>query len=108
MIELHASKLECEADLVAWNNKAKKDLQCLIQNQRIPQFFGQIPYRPDIEYRFPAAQWDLDAIKTAGLFTGAFLSPQDAAKEPCSNWTELIGLIGNCVAAARAVVRSRI
>jgi hypothetical protein len=43
-------------------------------------------------------------MKDVGYFTGAFLSAEEAQQEPFDNWTELIGLIANVVAASRAMI----
>jgi hypothetical protein len=54
-----------------------------------------------------SSQWAHEPIMEKGYFTGAFLSAEDAKQPAYSNWNELIGLIANCVASARALVRAR-
>jgi hypothetical protein len=107
MVELHASQLKDEGDLVLWNSKAKKDLKQLINNQRIPSFFTQIPYDGTKIANRLSSQWAHEPIMEKGYFTGAFLSAEDAKQPAYRNWNELIGLIANCVASARALVRAR-
>ena len=102
-VELIASKIETPQDVEHWNNKVKQDLHVLIGNQRIPSHFANHPWRDGIQWRLSGA-WDYQPIKQRGYFVGAFLSKEEATKQPYSNWTELIGLIANCVAAARATL----
>ena len=98
-----ASRISTPVDVENWNNKVKQDLHVLINNQRIPNHFQQHPWRTSIENRL-SSMWDYQPIKDRGYFVGTFLDPTEAKKEPFTNWTELIGLIANCVAASRATM----
>ena len=102
-VELMASRIETPLDVENWNNKVKQDLHVLINNQRIPSHFQRHPWRTDIENRL-SSMWDYQPIKDRGYFVGTTLDPTEAKKEPFTNWTELIGLIANCVAASRATM----
>jgi len=61
-VELHASQIESEADVINWHNKAKKKLSSLIAAQKIPKFFTQHQWRPNIEHRL-SDKWSFKHIK---------------------------------------------
>ena len=56
----------------------------------------------DIDHRF-SSQWAWEEFKTRP-FWGARFTDENAAREPFSNWAELIGLIANTVARSRAML----
>ena len=104
-IEAHARNIQTPADVAAWHNKSKLDLTELIEKHRIPQGLVEMTPNPAIDNRFsPMWNWEEFKQKT---FWGSKFFDIDSAKNPFTNWNELIGLIANTVASSRAVMQSR-
>ncbi len=62
--------------------------------------FGQVAWKPDIEHM--VTEFTYQHIKEIGFVRGAFLSKELAEGPILTNWTGLIGLTANHVAALRA------
>ena len=101
--ELTARSIQTPADVAAWHARSKANLKEMIEKERIPQ--GLIAMTPSaaIDDRF-SSSWRWAEFKERGVFYGSKFSDDVAAREPFTNWTELIGLLANTIASSRALL----
>jgi uncharacterized C2H2 Zn-finger protein len=98
-IEIYASNIQTDADLDAWKNKAALNLGELIEREAIPAEFQFFQWDADLVWRCPAVTWNSENLQEQGGFWGLKLTDESAARTPFANWSELIALVGNVVAA---------
>ena len=103
-IELYARDVKTPEDIDSWYSKTKVELANLLNKQAIPAHFVQFKWDSSIENRF-SANWGWEKFRDNGFFMGNRLPDTAAAREPFSNWNELIALIGNTIAASNAIAR---
>jgi hypothetical protein len=101
-IEATALNIKTEQDVVAWREGAKANLSELLNKQRVSEHFRQYPWKPENEHMM--TKFNFAPIKERGYYIGAHLSREVAEGPLYSNWTELIGMCANYVAATRAVM----
>ena len=101
-IELYARNVQTPEDIHNWYSKSKLDLKSLLDQQSVPAGFVQFKWDAIIEHRF-SDKWNWTKFRDCGFFMGNRLPDAVAAREPFSNWNELIALIGNTVAASYAI-----
>ena len=101
-IELRARNIKTPDDAMGWFNKSKLDLHELIKKHEIPTGLTEMTPSSAIEHLF-SPEWEWAEFKTK-TFWGAKFEDVEAAKNPYSNWTELIGLTANSVASSRHVL----
>ena len=100
-IELQARQIETPADAEAWHKKTCLDLSELIKKHRTPAGLTEMKPSSNIDHRF-SDQWEWEEFKKK-TFWGAKFTSLEEARNPFKNWSELIGIIANSVASARAV-----
>ena len=99
--ELEARQIKTRADVDAWHNKSKVDLSELLKKQRVPASFERLPYScPDERV---SAKWQYAHIKARGFVMGRRATVEEV-QVPYKSWNELIGLVANVLASARALV----
>ena len=103
-IELYARNVQTPDDLHSWYSKSKVELKKLLDQQAVPASFVQFKWDPSIENRF-SDKWGWTKFRDCGYFMGNRLPDDVAAREPFSNWNELIALIGNTIAASYGIIR---
>jgi hypothetical protein len=100
MIEIEARKVKTQADIELWRAKSALNLQELINAQRIPLNFEEMTPDPEIDGLFSEA-WAWTEFKQR-KYRGTFL-PKEWEIIPFEDWTEIIALLADVVAAERAV-----
>ena len=101
-IELKARDIQTPTDVLAWHQKSQLDLKRLIEKESVPVGLKEMTPSSDIDHRFQG-NWKWAEFKTR-TFWGAKFTDETAARDPFSNWTELIGLIANTVASNRDLI----
>ena len=101
-IELHARNIQTPEDAEAWHNKSTLKLSELIEKHAIPRGLEQMTPNSAIDYRF-SSLWKWQEFKKT-TFWGAKFTSIEEARNPFTNWTELIGLVANTVASSRAII----
>ena len=105
-IELQARQIETKADADAWHKKTCLDLSELIRKHKIPAGLKEMTPSADLDYKLCDRTWEWTEFKQK-KFWGAFFDSVEAANNPFKNWPELIGLIANSVASARALSNAK-
>ena len=101
-IEIHARDMKSDEDLEAWFNRSKCDLAKFIRKQKVPLCFEKLPVGSDAIWRCQqSGKWHYEDIAARGYVMGSHFTSEDAAREPFSNFNELIGIFANHVAASR-------
>jgi len=101
-IEIHARDMKSDEDLDAWFNRSKCDLAKFIREQKVPLCFEKLPVGYDAIWRCQqSGKWHYQDIAAKGYVMGSHFTSEEAAREPFSNFNELIGIFANHVAASR-------
>ena len=102
-IEITARNMKTEEDLDAWHNRTTCDLAKFLREQKVPQCFQRLEFTKAAQYRM-SKKWHFEEIQKIGYVMGAHLTDLEAARAPFENWNEMIGIMGNHVAACRSIV----
>ena len=107
-IEIHARQMETPADLDAWMNRSCLDIKKLIQEQSIPGHFVKLSVGQDAIWRCEQSnKWNMAPIKERGYVMGRHFTDIESAREPYSNWNELIGIFASHLRASREITARR-
>ena len=107
MVELQARDIKTAEDVQSWVNRSALDLENLIKKEEIraESLWQPIAFDKSRHFASYGSDWDDSPMRERGHVLGAFLPPQEAAREPFSDWNGLIAILSNHVAASRAMGR---
>ena len=100
--------METPADLEGWLNRTCLDIKKLLQEQSIPGHFEKLSIGENCIWRCEQSnKWNLAPIKQRGYVMGRHFTDLESAREPYSNWNELIGIFAAHLRAGREVTARR-
>jgi hypothetical protein len=105
-IELHARDIKTPEDVEAWHVKSTVKLHELLEKEKIPGGLAEMRPSSDIDHRF-SSLWKWEEFKARQKFYGAKYPSEATARQPYSNWTELIGLVANIIASSAAILNKK-
>ena len=104
-IDAMARVLHNEGDVRDWWFCASRDVHALLTKEGACQSWVQIPYRPESHSAYIDSKcWDDTEQVKAGYVVGAQLTDAEAARQPDSDFSELIHVFANLLAASSALV----